>query len=238
VPDDRLLRILARLTRAADDPVATRLCAVCAEITMMSGAGIMLMLDDRPHGSVCTTNETSSVIEELQYTLGEGPCIDAHRLHEPVLEPDLADPTRFRWRAFSGLAVEAGARAVFGFPMAAGPAHLGALNLYRDRPGSLSNDQHADALVLAAVAARSVLGMQADAGPGVLGAQLEEGSDFRYVVHQAAGMTSVQLGIPIEDALARLRAHAFGTGRRVTDVARDVVERRLRLSASGDDGPA
>ena len=65
---------------------------MCAEITEMTGAGIMLLTGDVPRGSVCTTNAVSALIEELQYTLGEGPCIDAHRLHAPVIEPDLSRP--------------------------------------------------------------------------------------------------------------------------------------------------
>ena len=157
MPDDRLIRILARL--AADDGTgeAARLCAVCAEITRMTGAGIMLLSGDVPQGSVCTTNEVSTLIEELQYTLGEGPCIDAHRQHAPVVEPDLADPATVRWAEFSRSAVDAGARAVFGFPVSIGDVHLGALNLYRDRPGPLTDDQHADALVVADVAARAII---------------------------------------------------------------------------------
>ena len=136
----------------------------------MSGAGIMLLAEDRPRGSVCTTDEVSAQIEELQYTLGEGPCVDAHRHHAPVIEPDLASPGLVRWAAFSRSAVAAGARAVFGFPVAVGDIRVGALNLYRDRPGPLTADQHADALVVAEVAARSIIAMQADAVPGELGA--------------------------------------------------------------------
>jgi hypothetical protein len=132
--------------------------------------------------------------------------------------------------AFTPRAVEAGARAVFGFPLRVGAVRIGALNLYRDRPGPLDDDQHADALVLAGVAARAVLGMQADAPPGMLGAELEAGSDFRFVVHQASGMVSAQLEVSVGEALIRLRAHAFADDRPLTAVAQDVVARRLRLS--------
>ena len=58
----------------------------------MTGAGIMLMSGDVPHGSLCTTDEVSALIERLQYDLGEGPCVDAYQLDRPVLEPDLAEP--------------------------------------------------------------------------------------------------------------------------------------------------
>lgn len=230
MPDDRVLRVLARLAVDDGHGPSARLCVVCAEITEMSGAGIMLLSGDRPQGSVCTTNEVSTLIEELQYTLGEGPCVDAHRDHVPVLEPDLASPGVTRWAAFASSAVDAGARAVFGFPVAVGDVRIGALNLYRDRPGPLTDDQHADALVVADVAARAIIGMQAASGsPEQLGAQLEAGGNFRFVVHQAAGMVAVQLGVPVEQAMVRLRAHAFSSDRHLVDLARDVIDRRLRF---------
>lgn len=229
MPDDRLIRVLARLAVHDGTGSTARLCAVCADVTEMTGAGIMLLRAGRPQASVCTTNGVSARIEELQYTLGEGPCVDAHRDGRPVVEPDLADPTVVRWSEFSRSAVQAGARAVFGFPVGVGGARLGALNLYRDRPGPLTDDQHADAVAVAGVAARAIIAMQAGAAPGALGADLEAGADFRFIVHQAGGMASVQLGVPVADALVQLRAHAFGSNRSVVDVAGDVIERRLRF---------
>ena len=230
MPDDRLLRILSRLSSA--DPAsssALRLCEVCAEVTAMTGAGIMVMSDDT-QGSICSTNRVSALIEELHYTLGEGPSLDAYRWREPVLEPDLAGPRNNRWQAFTPPAVAAGVRAVFGFPMQIGAARLGALNLYRDAPGPLSSDQHADALVLASVAARAVLVLQADTTAGQLSTELHAADDFRLVVYQASGMVSAQLEVSVATALVRLRAYAFSSNRALTAVARDVVERRLRLS--------
>ena len=94
-----------------------------------------------------------------------------------------------------------------------GDVHIGALNLYRDRPGPLTDDQHADAVVMGVVAARSIISMQADAAPGALAPGLEATGNFRFVVHQAAGMIAVQLAVPVPEALLRLRARAFSTGR-------------------------
>ncbi len=233
MPDHRLLRLLARLS--ADDGQAvgtTRLCVACAAVTEMSGAGIMLMADDRPHGSICTTDAVSALIEDLQFTLGEGPCVDAHRGQQPVVEPDLANPELSRWASFTPPVLASGARAVFGFPVSVGEARVGALNLYRDRPGPLTDDQRADAVLIARIAARAIVEMQANAEPGALGAQLEVGTNFQFVVHQAAGMVAVQLGVGVAEALLRLRAHAFSTDRLVADVARDVVARRLRFDPS------
>jgi GAF domain-containing protein len=227
--DDRLRRVLAELSAGEHAWSAARLCAVAPQITGASGAGIMLMSGDIPRGSLGTTDKVSELIEEMQYTLGEGPCVDAYTQDRVVNEPDLADPVTRRWVAFTPLVLRAGVRALFGFPLRIGTVRLGALNLYRDRPGPLSGEQHADALALASMAARWVLEAQAGAPSGAVPSQLEAGADFRFVVHNAAGMISVQQGISVTDALIRLRAYAFSHDRPLTDVAQDVIDRRIRL---------
>lgn len=129
----------------------------------------------------------------------------------------------------TGPALDAGVRAVFGFPLEVGGIRLGALSLFADRPGRLSVDQHADALVAADISAEAVLIMQAKESVGVLAPELEDGSNLQYVVHQAAGMVSAQLDISIAQSLVRLRAYAFGHQRLVGDVAASVVARGLRF---------
>jgi len=236
VPGDRLARILARLSPGAVAPSMERLCSACVEVTEMSGAGMMLMAGDLPQGSLCTSNDVSAVIEELQYTYGEGPCVDAYHQRRPVAEPALADPAQPRWPAFTPGAVAAGAGAVFGFPLGVGGVRFGVLNLYRDRPGPLTADQHADALVLANVAAQVVLDMQAGAPPDTIAAALAAGANFQLVVHQAAGMVAVQLGVSVTEALIRLRARAFAHDQLLSEIAVEVVERRFRFD--DDDGEA
>jgi hypothetical protein len=189
----------------------------------------MLMSGDIPRGSLSSTDDVSQLIEELQYTLDEGPCVDAYSKDIVVAEPDLADPVARRWPAFTPAVLQAGVRAVFGFPLRVGTVRLGALNLYRDRPGLLTDEQHADALVVADVAARWVLDAQAGAPSGAVAKELEAGADFHFAVHNAAGMVSVQEGISVAEALIRLRTFALGHGRLLADVADDVVARRLRL---------
>jgi len=235
----RRLRILTKLVGDGGAHVESkRLCEVCAAVTGMTGAGIMLMSQDTPVGSVCTTNEVSALVEDLQYALGEGPCVDAYRHDRPVLEPDLADPASPRWPAFASAAVEAGVRAVFGFPLQVGAVRLGALNLYCDRPGPLTDDQHADALVMANVAAQAVLVLQSGAPPGQLAAELEASGDFQYVVQQAAGMVAAQLDVGVGQALIRLRAYAFGNDQALVAVAEQVVARELRFDAQSGERDA
>jgi hypothetical protein len=84
------------------------------------------------------------VVEELQFTLGEGPCIDTFTSGAPVLEPHLRDPDQVRWHEFSGPALAAGVEAILGFPLVVGGVLLGALDLYVDHPWVLTAEQYAE----------------------------------------------------------------------------------------------
>ncbi len=234
---DRLLNMLALLAeKGSNFPSSASLCDVATEVSDTSGAGIMLNLEGEDRGTLFASDPVSALIEELQFRLGEGPCIDAHSSGRPVLEPDLVNPTTSRWMHFTPRAVEGGARALFGFPLTVGAVRLGALNLYRSSAGSLSDDEHADSLVVAGMIARTILSMQTGAAPGELTTQLESSANLRLAVHQASGMVSVQLDSTIPEALLRLRAYAFRHDLTIDEVAARVVDRRLRFDGPDDWG--
>ena len=179
---ERLLRILAQLAARPDDraPSSVGLCEVAAEVTAMSGAGIMLMTGDVARGSLCSSNRRERARSKTcSSRSAKGPCIDAYRARPPGAR---ARPRRSRHRPAGSRSrrrpSRPGSRAVFGFPVQVGVVRLGALNLYSDRPGALTHDQHADSLVMADVAARAVLAMQADAPPGAVAAELEVGREL------------------------------------------------------------
>ena len=67
---------------------------------------------------------------------------------------------------------------------------------------------------------------------------LEAAVTSRSELFQAQGMVMIQLGVSLAAAMSRLRAHAFAHDRRLADVARDVVARRLKLEPDRTpDGP-
>jgi ANTAR domain/GAF domain len=204
-------------------------CAVAATVVGVAGAGVILG-DGRLRAPLCASDPVAARVDDLHFTLGEGPAVDAHRTGVPAAEPDTAGPLRARWPSFGPLAVDTGAAALFSFPLRVGGVRLGAMTLYRGRPGRLTDDQHADALAMADIVVGAVLAHQAGADPGDLASELEALSSSRAEVHQASGVVSVQLGVSVADALLRLRAHAYAEGRALSDVARDVVAGRLRLS--------
>jgi hypothetical protein len=182
--------------------------------------------------TVCASDDIAARIEELQFTLGEGPCIDALRLGAPVLVGDLDSAAHRQWPSFTNGAAEAGVRAVFAFPLAIGAIRVGALDLYRDAAGELTPAQLATALRAADAAAVSLL--RSDGWSGTLVDDARERSSYRLVVHQAAGMVMVQLDTSIEDALVKLRAHAYAHDLSINDVAADVVARRLHFTSEDE----
>ncbi len=233
VPTDRLAAILAHLPeRSPVDSGTSRLCQISVEVSGTSGAGIMLLSDDLPRGSLYTTDTVSDFIDDLQYTLGEGPSIDAHSTGRAVIEPQLTSPSMHRWPALTPPVVDAGVQALFGFPVRIGAVRLGALHLYRTTSGPLANDQYRDLVIVADILARAILSMQAGPPGEPLAVELRNGANFHFVVHQAAGMVAVQLAVSVTEAMIRLRARAFRTERSIDDVADDVVGRRIRFSTS------
>ncbi len=167
----------------------------------------------------------------LQLTLGEGPCIDAYTTHRPVLEPDLLNLRKGRWPGYAPAATALGIRAVFSLPLQVGAAGFGAMDVYRVTAGSLSAHSLGLALTFADVVTETLLDVQDGSTQDDAPSDLDDVLDAHYVVYQAQGMTMVDLGVSLVDALARLRAHAFAEQRQLHDVARDVVEGRLRLAA-------
>jgi hypothetical protein len=214
---------------AGADPMRG-LCRACTGALGVGGASLMVIADGSA-APLAWSDAIAGRLEELQLTLGEGPGLDAHASGRSVAEPDLARPRRSRWVALGPAAAGAGAAALFSFPLRVGGVRLGALTLYRDTPGPLTAEQHADAQGVADVAVTGILVIQADTAEGGLGPGLEMLVGHDAALHQAAGMVSAQLGVGVGEALVRLRAHAFVAARPLAEVAADVVSRRMRFDA-------
>ena len=232
---ERLLSSLHRTDHSAS--VLHRICVVCAEHPTIDGAGISQIRDGR-HEVLAASDEHSEQVELLQVTCGEGPCLEVMTSSRPCFEPDLASSrARGRWPGFASAASAHGVVSAFAFPLLAGGVAVGALDVYSAH-GALRSEQREDALLLADLAALAV--DHVDGAPSVDGVALfaEPIEPWAHpaIVHQASGMVSERLTIDTDEALLRLRAVAFVTGRRVADVADDVVNRRMRIESWVDDG--
>ena len=228
----RVARLISDEPARADDRVGVagelrRLCSAAGRALSASGVGVSVMAEGGARGVAAVSEPAYEVIEELQFTLGEGPCLDAFATRRPVLVPDLARDAMRRWPGYAPAAHDQGMRAVFAFPLQIGVARLGVLDLFRVETGSLSALQFQEALLFADVAVTTLLDGQEDAAPGAAAGGLDDAVVQRAEVYQAQGMVAVQLGISLSDALTRIRAYAYAEDLSLTDVAREVVTRRL-----------
>ncbi|WP_236794166.1 GAF and ANTAR domain-containing protein [Amycolatopsis sp. GM8] len=229
--EDRAARIWASIVGLAHRegvPISLRqVCLACAEATSTGVAAFLSTSTLQVGQLVFATDPVGEELVELQTTSGEGPAVDAAAGFEPVLVPDLADArSRARWPGYVPDALRAGVKAQFSIPLRIGAVRVGALDLHRPEPGELAPGPLADAMICADAALAVILDSRAG-GTGEDGF-LGQGAEL----HQAAGMVSVQLGVPVGDAMVRLRAHAYAHGERLGEVARAVVQRRLRFAAN------
>ena len=245
--DDRLGRIWGLVAEQAAGRggrvSAGDVCAAAVAGVQVTGASLSAARGGEAGHLMRVTDELSERLAELQLTLGEGPALDASASGGPALAADLADgESGLRWPAFAPAARQAGAAAVFAFPLVIGAIRAGVLCLYRDRPGRLSNVQLGDALGFADTATLLLLDAQAaagrDQGPGAGPAgQPPDLGAHRAEIDQATGMLTEQLGVGITDAFVRLRAYAYANELRLADVAGDIVARRLRLHPDPEPSP-
>ena len=237
---ERTARVWAWIAAARESDEPTSLAALCraaAAWLAVDGASVTVVGGPAVTEPLSATDELSARLEELLLTTGEGPGAEDFGYGSPMLIPDLASATE-RWPGFALAAVAAGARALFAFPLQAGAIRAGVLSLYRAQPGPLTPQQLADALVFADIALQLLLDSYAGISGSAEYRPLDGLSDTRAEVYQATGMISVQLGVSIEEAFVRLRAHAFSAGTPLDDVAGDVVGRKLRFEPDTDIDPA
>jgi ANTAR domain len=235
-------QVAAHAAAHGQRPSAADVCAVAVSSAQLSGSWVVAARGGDPDFVMRVTDPVSEQLAELQLTLGEGPCHDVLASAGPVLASELGDAeSARRWPAFTPAACQLGAGAVFAFPLIVGAIRAGVLGLYRGAPGPLPGRQFGDLLILADAATLMLLGSEhgdAENGDGAaLDGQAPDLALHRAEIDQATGMLTVQLGVPVAEAFARLRAYAYSQDRRLADVAGDIVARRIRLGRDpGQDG--
>ncbi|MFH9074038.1 GAF and ANTAR domain-containing protein [Streptomyces alboflavus] len=198
---------------------ATALALDGLAVSLIDRSGLELVWYD-------PADKAGIALEDLQYTLGEGPSCDAARTGRPVVVPDLHVVPDERWPALLPAARNHPVRAVFALPLQLGVIRLGVLTGRRTTPGPLTRAQMTSALALAEAATLILLTPSGvhDIGGGI--------PLHRSLIHQAAGALMFRLDIPIDEALARIRAYAFTHDRAILDVADDVVHRHSHLDGT------
>lgn len=225
---ERATRIAVAFARETARSPNSRLCTACVDVVGVTGAGITIIGGDHA-GPICVSDPNITALENLQFTIGQGPCRDAFHSGQPVHVPHLDASARHRWPPFIELADASGIGAVFAYPLTSNGVGIGVLTLYQHDEGNLTPAQHDDTIALADILTETLLSLQDDAPPGHLTPALEDTVTYRAEIYQASGMVAIQLQTSASEALLRIRAHAYAHEQPVEVIAADIVARRLRL---------
>ena len=230
-PLDRIWGAITAHASALGVPVSLQvLCETAALRLPVTGVVVAIRGGFVASEPICVTDPLSRRLEELQLTLGEGPTLEVLASARTILIEDLDTPVYLaRWPLFAPHAVDLGARAILVLPLRIGAIRGGALALYVDRPGRLSTKHLCEAWVFAELALELLFderhGKAMKDGDPLISGYFQT----RPEVHQATGMISVQLGISVDEAFIRLRARAFAENQPLSELATDVVARRIRF---------
>lgn len=229
-------QLVAALDGRRGMDAADRLCRVCVTLFDVDAAAISLVFDGANTGTLGSSGAPARAYDELQFVLGEGPCLDSVARRGPIMVEDLADPGEHRWPVYGPAMLDLKVRGVYAMPVVVAGEYVGALDLFCNQAGTLGRDDLAGAVAAAELAGIPLLDLlDADLQAAVTdpksNAWAELNALSRTEVSQATGMLVAQLDIEPAEALVRLRAHAYSTGRSATEVARDILDRRLRLES-------
>ncbi|MBL1081809.1 GAF and ANTAR domain-containing protein [Streptomyces actinomycinicus] len=242
----RATEALASAARGAEGPRAVpgALCQACVRLLPVAGSSVSISGGKGVRVIWCASDRVAARLAELQYTVGDGPCQTALDHGAPVIAADLTrGPDARRWPIFAHEAVGLGVRAVFSLPLGVNGAAIGTLDLYSEEVGGLAEPDLRTAQWVRDAITCSLMELQA-AEHGRTDEDAENEVAFWVAaseadhteVYQAVGMVMVQLDVDPEQALDRLRARAYSHGRTVSQVAREVLARRLSFRPEGHGG--
>jgi hypothetical protein len=211
-------------------------CAAAHEGLRAGGVTLSLLTDTPARQLLAASNAAALRLEEIQFTVAEGPCVDAAATDEPVVVEGL--PERVTpWPLFGTALREElpEVTAVHAFPLRFGDYVLGAMDVLTLRPDEHRPDapdvtvpdvtvaagqEVADA-VSAALASSYARLLGTGEPPSWEPADVTE--THWFATHRAVGMLSARLGVPTEDAWALMRAEAFRSGRTLVEVTEEIL---------------
>ncbi|MCW2529904.1 MAG: hypothetical protein JWM76_4764 [Pseudonocardiales bacterium] len=211
-----------------------QLCLAGLGILPVEAVAVTVMNRAGHGGTVHASDPLAGHLEDLAFTLGEGPAVDAFLSGEPIIVEDLESQPGQRWPGFSQEALSLGCRAVVALPLSIGPITVGTLTFYSTHCVALSDAELSLATSMVVPASRALIDyvdesiFRPGSGSGSNGGD-RAASFMRAEVYQASGMMMAQMGAPIDEAMATLRAYAFSHSQPINDVAHEVVARTLRF---------
>ena len=199
----------------------------CSALLLSDVAGVLLESPTGRPALAAATSPQMLQIEELEISLGQGPCLDAYKTGEQVLASDIAE-YQDRWPDVGPRIIELGMRSAHAFPLQLRGDRIGALNLYRSEPKAFAPHEVRLGQALADVAAVGILQERAVFVAERRSAQLQHALDSRVLIEQAKGVLAERRGITPDQAFTVLRRLARDNNVTLRDVCQRVIDGDLK----------
>ena len=194
------------------------------------GGGLTLLERERQDTTVAT-DPLVEEIEDIQYSLGQGPCITAAGTGATVSSGSLgADP---RWPRFGSRAARLGVHSALSVPLVTADGVVGAMNVYARAKHAFDTRARELGTLFAVPAAVAVQNASVLAQTRRLAIRLQQSLEDRGVVDRAVGILMSRAGGTEAEALNRLRALSQHEHRKLTAVAQSIVDAAVRRARSG-----
>ena len=210
-----------------------RLAERCVELLDCAEAGLLLADAAGVLRVMASSSERSDALDLLQSQNEEGPCFECYQRGAPVFSEDLTGDAG-RWPAFAPMAVQKGFCSVQAIPMRVRGETVGALNLFRATAGRLVEQDLLLGQGMADIAAIALLQERTVRQAHGVVEQLQRALSSRVMIEQAKGVLAERAHIGVDEAFARLRAHAREHNLRLSNVARELIDGRLDAVSLSD----
>jgi len=195
----------------------------CAQVLNVSAVGVLLADQRGALRVVAASTEETRLLELLQLHTNQGPCPECYRTGTPVSVADLS-AVASRWPRFVAEARQIGFASVHALPMRLRTDVIGTLNLFGERPGALDADVLRLGQALTDVATIGILQARTIRHHETLAEQLQTALNSRVIIEQAKGVISERHRVDMDQAFQLLRNTARTGNRRLSELARAVVE--------------
>jgi hypothetical protein len=212
------------------DPIEflDRLAGRCVSVLGIDAAGVVLADAHGQLRATASSSERMHLIELIEVQRQDGPCLDCWRTGEVTRADDLTEALE-RWPYFAPAALEAGFRSAYAVPMRLRAERLGALNLFaNETDGLLAADENL-AQAMADVATIGILHERFLRQREEVTEQLQVALNGRVVLEQAKGVVAEAAGVGVDAAFELLRGFARRNNLLLSEVARQVISRDLRI---------
>ncbi len=182
-------------------------------------ASLMLRKNGRAV-TVAASDETARRVDQMEQQLNEGPCLDAMDEDEPDqhMSPDLT--TGSKWSKLAArILTETEVRGMAGFRIRQEGQKVGALNIFSDTPGALTEHSLEQAIMLTAFASVALAALER----GEEASTLRRGLESNREIGKAIGLLMAMHDIDDDQAFQMLAKVSQEMNVKVAEVAGRVI---------------